>query len=63
MLSSKLTSLTAPSYLGVTEYASVAPTADSTTKEYIIDVSELNGSYSIGWWGCGTVEIYDVYMV
>lgn len=63
VLSSKLTSLTAPSYLGVTEYASVAPTADSTTKEYIIDVSELNGSYSIGWWGCGTVEIYDVYMV
>ena len=63
VLSSRLTSLTAPSLLGITEYVSVIPIANSTTKEYVIDVSKLNGSYSIGWWGCGTVEIYDVYMV
>lgn len=63
VLARKLPSLNAPSALGITEYASCTPTANSTTKNYEIPVSNLNGSYSIGWWGCGTVYVYDMYSI
>lgn len=51
-----------PEYMGdITIYASAWVTPDSERKEYVIDVSNLNDSYSIGFWGNSTITVYNAF--
>lgn len=47
--------------LTYTQYASANLVADSTRKEYILNVSNLSGSYYVAFWGMGDVTIYNVF--
>lgn len=63
ILSKKLENFNnSPEYMPDVEiYASAWVTPDSKRKEYVIDVSNLNGNYSIGFWGNSTVTVYNAF--
>lgn len=62
IVSKQFTTLGTPAMNGATEYACVKPTVTSSKKNFTINLNgSYTGKYSIGFWGCGSVVIYNVY--